>query len=130
MQNIMEVARLIRVLESEDYTISEKAAQIRMVRDNGDISADDALELAIEYFNDGDYKHKPENKMKTVVGDLVGELQNSVDAIMAKYQDIEGIKYGDCDPFDSVCIDDLIDTLAEVLMRVLESEKPDWTLDN
>ena len=121
MQNIMEVVRLIRVLESEDYTINEKAAQIRMVRDNGDISADDALELAIEYFN-GYRKHKPE-RMKTVVGDLVGELMDAVDAIMLKYQNIEGIESGDCDPWMSCRIDSTIDELAEMLMQVLESEK-------
>ena len=121
MKNIMEIARLIRVLESEDYTVNEKAAQIRMVRDNGDISADDALELAIEYFNPY-RKHKPE-RMIAEVGDIVGELMDAVDAIMLKHQNIEGIESGDCDPWMSRRIDDTIDELAGMLMQVLESEK-------
>ena len=49
MRDIVEVARLIRVLES-DVSREEKDEQIKMVRDNGDITADEAFELAIEYF--------------------------------------------------------------------------------
>ena len=49
MRNILEIARLIRVLEAECYDRETKVAQIKLVRDNGDITADEALELAIEY---------------------------------------------------------------------------------
>ena len=50
MRNILEVARLIRVLESESVSKQVKVDQIKLVRDNGDITSDEALELAIEYF--------------------------------------------------------------------------------
>ena len=49
MANILEVARLIRVLESNDSK-ETKVNQIKLVRDNGDITPDEALDLAIEYF--------------------------------------------------------------------------------
>ena len=49
MRNILEVARLIRVLEDEKFTRQEKADQIKMVRDNGDITFDESIELAVEY---------------------------------------------------------------------------------
>ena len=49
MKNILEVARLIRVLESNDSK-EAKVKQIKLVRDNGDITSDEALDLAIEYF--------------------------------------------------------------------------------
>ena len=48
MRRIMEVARLLRVLES-DETKTVKAEQIKLVRDNGDITPDEAVELAVEY---------------------------------------------------------------------------------
>ena len=47
-RNIMEVARLFRVLESRD-SVQDKANAIKLVRDNGDITPNEALELAIEY---------------------------------------------------------------------------------
>lgn len=54
MRNILEVARLVRVLESKSIDKMEKVSQLKMVRDNGDISADEALELAIEYFTNAE----------------------------------------------------------------------------
>lgn len=48
-RNILEIARLIRVMEDECISMDEKVAQIKMVRDNGDISQDEALELVLEY---------------------------------------------------------------------------------
>lgn len=48
--NILEVARLIRVLEDEAIAKETKVQQIKVVRDNGDITEDEALELALEYF--------------------------------------------------------------------------------
>ena len=122
MRNILEVARLIRVLESEAYTANEKVAQIKMVRDNGDISSDDALELAIEYFNNGDYKHAQEN-VETAGGDIVAELTDAVDSIMRKHQKMERIESGDCDPLDAICIDDAIEQLAGLMTRVLDYQK-------
>ena len=50
MRNILEVARLVRVLEDKNLDKKAKVNQIKMVRDNGDITEDEALELAIEYF--------------------------------------------------------------------------------
>ena len=50
MRRILEVARLIRVLEDDEIELYEKVEQIRMVRQNGDITEEEALELAIEYF--------------------------------------------------------------------------------
>lgn len=49
MRRIMEVVRLIHVLEDKKYTRQEKADQIKMVRDNGDIDFDESIELALEY---------------------------------------------------------------------------------
>jgi len=50
MRDIHEIARLIRVLEDKDITREIKVQQIKMVRDNGHITPDEAFELAIEYF--------------------------------------------------------------------------------
>lgn len=50
-RNILEVARLIRCLESEELTDKEKAQQIKMVVENGDITVAEAIELCLEYFN-------------------------------------------------------------------------------
>lgn len=61
--------------------------------------------------------------MNTTVGDLIGELQNAIDAIMLRYQTAEGITSGDIDPLDARAIDDNIDSIAEVMMRVLTYEK-------
>ena len=47
-RNILEIGRLFRVLDS-DAPISLKAEQIKYVRDNGHITQDEALELALEY---------------------------------------------------------------------------------
>jgi hypothetical protein len=52
MRNILEVARLVRVLEDKAISRDEKIAQIKLVRDNGDITSDEALELAIEYLTE------------------------------------------------------------------------------
>lgn len=51
MRNILEVARLIRVLEDSGYTRDEKIKQIKMVRDNGDITREEALDLVLCYFS-------------------------------------------------------------------------------
>lgn len=50
MGNILEVARLVRVLEAPEISRKEKAEQIKLVRDNGDITPEEALELALAYF--------------------------------------------------------------------------------
>ena len=50
VRDILAVARLIRVLESKNYSKNEKVEEIKLARDNGDITPDEALELAIEYF--------------------------------------------------------------------------------
>lgn len=49
MRNILEIARLIRVLEDECLPREIKVKQLKLVRDNGDINSDEALELALEY---------------------------------------------------------------------------------
>lgn len=49
-RRILEVARLIRVLEDKSLDKNTKIQQIKLVRDNGDITAEEAVELAIEYF--------------------------------------------------------------------------------
>lgn len=49
-KRIHEVARLVRVLEDETIDKRTKADQINMVKANGDITADEAFELALEYF--------------------------------------------------------------------------------
>ena len=49
MRDILEVVRLVLVLES-DVDRDTKVQQIKLVRDNGDITPDEALELALEYF--------------------------------------------------------------------------------
>lgn len=50
MRNILEVARLIRILEDDQISKYMKVSQIKMVRDNGDITKEEAIELAVEYF--------------------------------------------------------------------------------
>ena len=49
-RNILEVARLIRVLEDGDISRQDKVEQIKLVRGNGDITDGEALDLAVEYF--------------------------------------------------------------------------------
>ena len=49
-KRIHEIARLVRVLEDESIDKRTKADQINMVKANGDITADEAFELALEYF--------------------------------------------------------------------------------
>ena len=49
-RNILEVARLIRVLEDGDISRQDKVEQIKLVRGNGDITDEEALDLAVEYF--------------------------------------------------------------------------------
>ena len=53
MRRILEVARLVRVLEDKGISKQEKVDQIKMVRDNGDITSDEALDLAVEYLYGG-----------------------------------------------------------------------------
>lgn len=50
MRNIMEIARLIRCLEDDNMTDGDKIEQIKIVRDSGHITEDEAFELAVEYF--------------------------------------------------------------------------------
>ena len=45
-RNILVVARLIRVLEDTMISKEEKVSQIKMVRNNGDITDEEAMELA------------------------------------------------------------------------------------
>lgn len=49
-RRILEVARLIRILES-NIPKERKVANIKTVRDNGDITHEEALALTIEYFS-------------------------------------------------------------------------------
>ena len=51
-RDIMQVVHLIHVLESDDgsWTKEQKIDHLKMVRDNGDITNDEAIELAVEYF--------------------------------------------------------------------------------
>lgn len=46
---ILEIARLIRVLEDPTFSREDKLQQIKMVKENGDITKDEALELVLEY---------------------------------------------------------------------------------
>ena len=48
MRNIMNIVNLIRLLES-DMPEKEKKQQIKTARNDGDITKDEALELALEY---------------------------------------------------------------------------------
>lgn len=50
MRDILEISRLIRVLEDEKISREDKIEQIKLVRDNGDITEKEALELTFEYF--------------------------------------------------------------------------------
>ena len=51
MGRITEVARLIECVIDETMERSDKIAQIKMVRDNGDITTDEAVELVRFAFN-------------------------------------------------------------------------------
>lgn len=53
MRRILEIARLIRVLEDEGISKQTKVDQIKLVRDNGDITNDEAVDLAVEYLYGG-----------------------------------------------------------------------------
>ena len=50
MTNLMKLVRLIRVLEDATISKRDKVEQIKMLRDDGVITPDEALELALEYF--------------------------------------------------------------------------------
>ena len=49
MANIIKIARLIMALEDETRSEDSKVRIIKMYRDMGVISEDDAIELVIEY---------------------------------------------------------------------------------
>lgn len=49
-RDILEVIRLANVLASKEFSKNEKIKEIKLVRDNGDITSDEALEITIEYF--------------------------------------------------------------------------------
>ena len=49
MRNILEVARLIRVLEDPTIERGTKVEQLKLARNNGDITPEEAIELSIEY---------------------------------------------------------------------------------
>lgn len=51
MRNIMQVVNLIHILDSDDgdWTREQKIEEIKRVRDNRDITNDEALDLAILY---------------------------------------------------------------------------------
>ena len=48
-RRLTEIARLVCVLERKDIPWEEKVSQIKLVRDNGDITTDEALDLVTEY---------------------------------------------------------------------------------
>ena len=48
MRNFHEVIRIVRVIDDPAVSRDVKIAQIKMVRDNGDITDDEAFELALE----------------------------------------------------------------------------------
>lgn len=50
MRRILEVARLVRVLEDSGISKEDKLNQIKMVQSNGDITVLEAIDLVIEYF--------------------------------------------------------------------------------
>lgn len=49
MSRILKLARLFRVLEDETISKEDKIANLKMERDNGVISDEEGIELAIEY---------------------------------------------------------------------------------
>ena len=53
MRRILEIARLVRVLEDKGISKQMKVEQIKLVRDNGDITNDEAVDLAVEYLYGG-----------------------------------------------------------------------------
>lgn len=50
MRNIMEIVHLIHILDSDDYAKATKVADIKYHRDNGNLTEDEAIDLAVEYF--------------------------------------------------------------------------------
>lgn len=49
MRSILEIARLIRVLEDESITKETKISQIKFVMNNGHITKEEAVVLTVEY---------------------------------------------------------------------------------
>ena len=49
MANIIKIARMVIALEDENRTVESKKAIIKMYRDIGVITEEDAIELVIEY---------------------------------------------------------------------------------
>lgn len=50
MKNILEVARIIRVMEDDSITKDEKILVLKNARDDGYITTDEGVELILEYF--------------------------------------------------------------------------------
>lgn len=48
----MCVVNLVRFLERTDIGRKEKAEQIKLARDNGEITPYEALEIVLDYFSD------------------------------------------------------------------------------
>ena len=49
---ILEIAHLIEVLKSDDWTTEHKIEHLKMCRENKWITANEAIDLAIEYHDD------------------------------------------------------------------------------
>lgn len=52
MRDIMQIIHLIHVLEDEsgEWTREQKIEEIKRVRENKDITADEAIDITVEYF--------------------------------------------------------------------------------
>ena len=48
MRNIHEVIRLVRLVDDPNVSRDVKVEQIKLVRDNGDITDEEAVEFALE----------------------------------------------------------------------------------
>jgi len=49
MRNILEVARLVEVILDDSVSAEDKVNQIKMVRDNGDITTEEGVDLVFYY---------------------------------------------------------------------------------
>ena len=50
MKNVIDLVNLVRFLEDSSVSKRDKVAEIKQARDNGEITGDEAFELALEYF--------------------------------------------------------------------------------
>lgn len=53
---------------------------------------------------------------------IKSDVEEKINEVFLKHQEMLGIKSGDIDPFDQVELDDIIENLSDIIAKVLKYE--------